>query len=51
MEKHEKHLAWAEMYFIMSQGESYLARQLVGSGAFERRMWIELFKWAGWRDK
>lgn len=45
------HLRDAEAYFLMSQNESYIMPQLIEDGAYERRMWMELFKWAGWRDK
>jgi len=45
------HLRDAEAYFLMSRNESYIMPQLIEDGAYERRMWIELFKWAGWREK
>lgn len=47
----EEHLKRAEVYFHMWQQESYSYPVLLRNGAFERRMWVELFKWAGWREK
>ena len=47
----EQHLVWAESYFLMSQNESYIMPHLIAEGTYERRMWLELFKWAGWRER
>lgn len=51
MEDKEIHLQRAEVYFQIWQQESYMLPLLLRGGAFERRMWIELFKWAGWRER
>ena len=50
MENREKHLRYAEAYFLMEK-ESYLLPLAMRGGVFERRMWLELFKWAGWKEK
>ena len=50
MTEKELHLRYAEAYFLMEE-ESYLLPLAMRGGVFERRMWLELFKWAGWREK
>ena len=47
----ELHLRYAEAYFLMDKESYLIPGHLIAEGTFERRMWLELFKWAGWKEK
>jgi hypothetical protein len=41
-------LDWAQAYYIWSSAEEEFS-QFVAPGTYERRMWLCLFHWAGWK--
>ena len=44
------HLQDAEAYFLLAKDKNHVLPYCISDGAYERKMWIELFKWAGWSD-